>query len=83
MKRMLGETWMHKIGSEHFYRSTLCVFLLSACCWPAVPRPARGKGKRSRVKHLPTERVYHVGEAGPAGGIVFYDKGERSEDWRF
>jgi hypothetical protein len=26
---------------------------------------------------------YNVGETGPAGGIIFYDKGERTEGWRY
>ena len=29
------------------------------------------------------EIAYQVGEAGPAGGIVFYDKGSYSSGWRF
>jgi len=28
-------------------------------------------------------RNYEVGDTGPAGGIVFYDKGVYTEDWRF
>lgn len=28
-------------------------------------------------------KLYYVGEAGPAGGIVFYDKGDDSGGWRF
>ena len=27
--------------------------------------------------------VYEVGETGPAGGIVFYDKGSYSDGWRY
>jgi len=27
--------------------------------------------------------VYKIGDTGPAGGIVFYDKGDYSEGWRF
>lgn len=32
---------------------------------------------------LNAERVYKVGDRGPAGGIVFYDKGEITEGWRY
>lgn len=28
-------------------------------------------------------KTYKIGDAGPAGGIVFYDKGEFSEGWRY
>jgi len=27
--------------------------------------------------------VYEVGDVGPAGGIVFLDKGEESDGWRY
>jgi hypothetical protein len=30
-----------------------------------------------------TEQLYSIGELGPAKGIVFYDKGEYSNDWRY
>ncbi len=30
-----------------------------------------------------TETTYAVGDTGPAGGIVFYDKGSYSDDWRY
>jgi TolB-like protein len=29
------------------------------------------------------EKVYNVGDRGPAGGIIFYDKGRYSDDWRY
>jgi len=28
-------------------------------------------------------RSYKVGETGPAGGIVFYDKGDNTDGWRY
>lgn len=30
-----------------------------------------------------SERVYNVGDVGPSGGLVFYDKGEFSDGWRY
>jgi len=29
------------------------------------------------------EKVYRIGERGPAGGWIFYDKGNSSEGWRY
>jgi hypothetical protein len=31
----------------------------------------------------PDLAVYSLGDQGPAGGIVFYDKGDRSDGWRY
>jgi hypothetical protein len=31
----------------------------------------------------PTERIYRIGDTGPAGGIIFYDKGNNSGGWRY
>lgn len=31
----------------------------------------------------PAEKTYVIGETGPAGGIVFYDKGSYSNGWRY
>jgi hypothetical protein len=31
----------------------------------------------------PAEKTYKIGDAGPAGGIVFYDKGNDSDGWRY
>jgi hypothetical protein len=31
----------------------------------------------------PTERIYRIGDIGPAGGIIFYDKGSSSGGWRY
>jgi len=28
-------------------------------------------------------KTYKIGDAGPAGGIVFYDKGHKTEGWRY
>ena len=73
---------MHRIGLGHFYRAALglllITFLLLVGC-TTTAQEATGEGGAVTKP----ERVYGIGEAGPAGGIVFYDKGERSEDWRF
>lgn len=35
------------------------------------------------VLYAAWERVYHIGQNGPAGGIIFYDKGTRSDGWQY
>lgn len=35
------------------------------------------------VLYATWERLYDIGQSGPAGGIVFYDKGTRSDGWRY
>lgn len=35
------------------------------------------------VLYVAWERIYRIGQSGPAGGIVFYDKGSTSDDWRY
>jgi len=31
----------------------------------------------------PTAQAYKIGETGPAGGLIFYDKGNRTGGWRY
>jgi hypothetical protein len=40
----------------------------------AVPSPATPS---------PVAKIYRIGDTGPAGGIVFYDKGSYSDGWRY
>jgi len=35
------------------------------------------------IRGLPPSQVYKIGDKGPAGGIVFYDKGNNSDGWRY
>jgi len=32
---------------------------------------------------VPEQQMYEIGEKGPAGGLVFFDKGEYSDGWRY
>ncbi|MEA5032287.1 MAG: hypothetical protein VB025_09080 [Sphaerochaeta sp.] len=32
---------------------------------------------------VPVQRVFKIGEKGPASGLVFYDKGDYSDGWRY
>lgn len=45
----------------------LLVFMLSSCA----------------TKSGESVKIYTIGEKGPAGGLVFYDKGSYSEGWRY
>ncbi|MDR3283686.1 MAG: hypothetical protein LBS97_00725 [Treponema sp.] len=42
-----------------------------------------GSGTPAAVKPAATPKVYKVGDTGPAGGIIFYDKGNSSDGWRY
>ena len=33
--------------------------------------------------HAQENRVYKIGDTGPAGGIIFYDKGDNSDSWQY
>ncbi|NCC64554.1 MAG: hypothetical protein EOM15_07850, partial [Spirochaetia bacterium] len=35
------------------------------------------------LKDAGGEKIYSIGDRGPASGIVFYDKGEYSDGWRY
>jgi TolB-like protein len=39
--------------------------------------------RRAGPAEPPAEKVYQIGDTGPAGGLIFYDKGRYSEGWRY
>ncbi len=49
---------------------------------PAQQQPAQQAVQQS-TPQPESVQVYELGERGPAGGIVFYDKGSYSDGWRF
>jgi hypothetical protein len=51
----------------------------------ASPRQVSGGGpaQDQAVPAKPSASVYKTGDTGPAGGIVFYDKGNNSGGWRY
>jgi hypothetical protein len=54
---------------------------------PAVAADPAGGAKPAAAatgaKPASASTVYKIGDTGPAGGIVFYDKGIKSDDWRY
>jgi hypothetical protein len=58
---------------------------------PAVYNQFYGTAYLSGTAQAPTptvrpqsqEKVYTIGERGPAGGWIFYDKGSYTDDWRY
>jgi TolB-like protein len=42
-----------------------------------------GAGSGAKAAAAPEPAAYKIGDKGPAGGIVFYDKGKESDGWRY
>lgn len=61
--------------SSSFLLLAAVAALLSGCWSPAAGEEPAGDGGNGAS--------YAIGDAGPAGGIVFYDKGSYSEGWRY
>ena len=51
-----------------FLVAVICIIALTACKQDPKPEP---------------EKEYKIGDVGPAGGIIFYDKGSKSDGWRY
>jgi hypothetical protein len=50
---------------------------------PAAPAPVTAPTPIPAAPTAPPAPTYKVGDTGPAGGIVFYDKGNNSDGWRY
>ena len=69
--------------------SSLVAFMFSACPH-TIPTPT--KTNTPEATPTPTEQctptqsieeIYNIGDRGPAGGWIFYDKGVSSDGWRY
>ena len=49
----------------------------------AAARPASATQAQQAVPATPSAPAYRIGDTGPAGGIIFYDKGNNSGGWRY
>lgn len=49
----------------------------------APPPSAEGTAPKPALAPAPAPTTYKIGDTGPAGGIVFYDKGNNSDGWRY
>jgi hypothetical protein len=47
------------------------------------PREPNQASAQSGEGQTYIDRTYHVGDTGPAGGIIFFDKGSKSAGWRY
>jgi hypothetical protein len=48
----------------------------------AAAKAAADKAEAERLAILAATK-YHIGDTGPAGGVVFYDKGNENDGWRY
>jgi TolB-like protein len=54
----------------------------AASTTPATPTAPAAQAAPA-TPATPPRTAYRVGEAGPAGGLIFYDKGNNSSGWRY
>ena len=48
-----------------------------------VPAPPTAPAPVTAATPVPAVSVYSIGDTGPAGGIIFYDKGNNTGGWRY
>ncbi|MDR0722193.1 MAG: CsgG/HfaB family protein [Treponema sp.] len=70
----------YNLGNNH-----QVAFLLSGNNTPPVSSasPAVPAGSSGPAAAAQTNKAYKIGDTGPAGGLVFYDKGSYSDGWRY
>jgi hypothetical protein len=58
-------------------------FMIPAAGAPAASPRDPDEPPEARQPTVPSGGIYKIGDYGPAGGIVFYDKGNASGGWRY
>ena len=48
-----------------------------------APAPAAAPARAPAPAAAPATTAYKVGDTGPAGGLIFYDKGDNTNGWRY
>ena len=71
-----GNVPVHNITGGDMKNSSIAVFLLSIVL--ILPAGIFMSGEIAAQN-----KVYKIGEHGPAGGWIFYDKGEYTDGWRY
>jgi hypothetical protein len=62
----------------------LLAILIMGCATGEGPRTGNaGENTAGRSSARSPKKTYKIGDTGPAGGIIFYDKGNNSNGWRY
>jgi hypothetical protein len=73
---------MKCIGKKNFFFLLFSVlFLFFACI--STPNITTNQTETSTSRSTQNTILYKIGDIGPAGGIIFYDKGNRIGGWRY
>jgi hypothetical protein len=73
------------LGITAVVAAVMVVMMLAGCLATpatALPDPAPATPVEP-AEPAPVLAEYQIGDAGPAGGIIFYDKGNFSDGWRY
>ncbi|GHU25860.1 hypothetical protein FACS1894172_14740 [Spirochaetia bacterium] len=61
----------------------LAMFVISCASSVGAETGTTGGDTAGRSSTRSANRVYKIGDIGPAGGLIFYDKGDYSDSWRY
>ncbi|GHU33390.1 hypothetical protein FACS1894172_11810 [Spirochaetia bacterium] len=64
-------------------KGVFLVVLLAVLVMGCVTGGGSGAGNSGGSTARRSSKVYVIGDTGPAGGLIFYDKGDYSDGWRY